>query len=366
MPNHHETQCAAPSATLTDERLFSLCRMYGTQALEARRKFLGLLPEVNRRRLYEKKGFSSIFVFAFRLAGVSEEQVRRVLNLERRFRDKPMLQSLLINGEVSMNKLVHVAAIATPENQEELADKLKLLPKSAIETLARDVRRERDEAAGGVLKCHSRENGNPESLLTGSPIGSEMTTESGMTAGAAEMISGNSSVTDNLDAIQKPLFDCKSVPGNTQTSSIDLDVKLMATLDAEVKSRLMELSQKGIDINDLIIEMLKNREVEIARTKEQISTDVAATTATKASRNIHARVIRVLRREYGKKCSIPNCPHDAKTIHHTQRFAVSRAHDPHFLAPLCHEHHLLAHAADTRFWERRRGVTYGISNSFPI
>jgi len=39
---------------------------------------------------------------------------------------------------VSANKLVRVASIASIENQEILADRVKLLSKSALETLLRD------------------------------------------------------------------------------------------------------------------------------------------------------------------------------------------------------------------------------------
>ena len=38
---------------------------------------------------------------------------------------------MLENGEVSINKLARVVSIATPENEEELAEKVKVLPTSA-------------------------------------------------------------------------------------------------------------------------------------------------------------------------------------------------------------------------------------------
>ena len=77
---------------LTDKKLYELCEKYGASARLWRQKFIGLLPEVNRRRLYEKKGFSSIFEFAAKLCGLSAEQVRLTLNLEKRFENKPVLR----------------------------------------------------------------------------------------------------------------------------------------------------------------------------------------------------------------------------------------------------------------------------------
>src|SRR3989344_3847884 len=102
---------------ITDEKLFQLCKTFGQRALLWRQKFIGLLPEVNRRKLYEKKGFASIFEFAARLGGVSEEQVSCALNLNKRFENKPLLKKMLVNGEVSINKLARVASVATAENQ---------------------------------------------------------------------------------------------------------------------------------------------------------------------------------------------------------------------------------------------------------
>ncbi len=125
-----------------EEKLFALCREYGARALQWRQKFIGLLTEVNHRKLYEKKGFASIFEFAAKLAGVSQEQVRRVLNLGERFEDKPLLKALLENGYVSSNKLARIASVATPENEQFWANQAQLLPQRALETMARDARHE--------------------------------------------------------------------------------------------------------------------------------------------------------------------------------------------------------------------------------
>lgn len=134
---------------LSDQNLFRLCKTYGARALEWRRKFIGLLPEVNRRCLYEKKGFGSIFVFAYKLAGLSEDQVRLALNLERRFEGMPELRGLLVNGEVSVNKLTRVVSIANAENEKFLAGQVRILSNAAVETLVRDVKWVEDMGAGG-------------------------------------------------------------------------------------------------------------------------------------------------------------------------------------------------------------------------
>jgi len=265
---------------LTDNELYKRCQQYGKNTLHWRRKFISLLPEVNRRKLYEKKGFASIFEFAKKLCGLSEEQVRRVLNLEERFKDKPALYQALTSGEVSTNKLARIASVATPENEEFWADKVQQLPNRALETFIRDIK---------------YENG-----------------------------------------LVKPKIETKSVHVHR------------LELEPDVEEELLELQGKGIDVNELLREFLEGRKLEIAREKEELEKIPAK------SRYIPLKIRRHLQKEYGTKCSIKYCTKPAATIHHTQRFALSQTHNPKYLAPLCREHHAIAHTIDAKVQNKKR------------
>ena len=225
---------------------------------------MGLLPEVNRRSLYKKKGCTSIFEFAAKLAGISEEQVRVVLRLEKRFEKTPTLQKLLVAGEVSVHKLARVVSIATPDNEEALAAQVKELPKMALETLIRDQ---------------------------------------------------------------------KSLPGRT------------FTLSAEVQKELDLLHQQGQNVNAILLKLLQERKQKIQEGKDELAENTQPTT----SRYIPVKVRRILKEEFGKKCSIPTCQKPSEEIHHTQRFSLGKSHNPHYLAPLCKGHHQLAHLADLNY-----------------
>lgn len=288
---------------LSDEKLFQLCKRYGEQALHNRRKFIGLLPEVRKRRLYEKKGFSSIFEFAAKLAGISNEQVRVALNLEKKFLDKPILHSLLVTGEVSANKLVRIASIATTQNEPFLATQVQCLSQKAVETLVKDEK-------------------NALSRQT-------------------EFM--------NADSLSEPLFDHKSLRAHSNPEDFLRDVKLLAKLSSEVKNKLMELADKGIDVNQIIVEALVNRDGEIRRQKETIASECGRT----KSRHIPKMIITVLTKEHGNKCSIAGCKRQSEHIHHTQRFALAGTHDPRYLAPLCKAHHEIAHSLDLKMIARK-------------
>ncbi|MFA4815072.1 MAG: hypothetical protein WC924_02815 [Candidatus Gracilibacteria bacterium] len=266
---------------ISDEKLYWLCKRYGRAARLWRQKFIGLLPEVYRRRLYERKGFESIFEFAAKLAGLSQEQVRLALNLEKRFEDKPALKSLLLNGEVSLNKLARVVSIASVDNEKELAEKVRLLSQKTLETLTRDER------------IFEKQNG-----------------------------------------LSRPLFDAKSLRAQT----------LNFELSAELVQQLNELNVQGHDMNTLLLNLLRKRKDHLAKKKQEFSEASQSTN----SRYIPAAVKKILMEEFGIKCSIRTCSHPAKEVHHTQRFGLARTHDPKYLAPLCHEHHTIAHSIDQK------------------
>ncbi|MBU0667552.1 hypothetical protein KJ951_04215 [Patescibacteria group bacterium] len=283
---------------MTDEKLYGLCKQYGACALEARRKFMGLLPEVQRRHLYAKKGFGSVKEFAAKLAGVSEEQVRLVLRLERKFEDKPVLKIALTGGAISVNKLARVASIATTENQEHLAKMASLLPNRALEVFVRDVKEDTRTSLRCVRAMHV--HSNPQ----------------------------------------------QSLP----------DVNLLESMDTDLQKNLIERLKKGIDINQLIKELLQKHDEEIAVEKEELANGENGKVEheKKASRYIPAKIRYHLQSEHGTKCTISTCEKSATTIHHTQRFALSQNHDPNFLAQLCREHHTIAHSIDRTYWEKRQ------------
>lgn len=234
---------------------------------------------MNRRRLYDKKGFGSIFEFAKKLCGLSEEQVRRVLNLEERFKDKPKLHRALVSGEVSVNKLARVTSVVTPENEAFWAEKAKQLPSRALETFLKDIKNEN----------------------------------------------------------QYGLFKPQNVEKSVHVHKLE-----GVNLRPDVLAELLELQRKGIDVNQLLREFLERRRQELAEEKKELGVMPAK------SRYIPVKIRRYLEKEYGKLCSINGCQRPATTIHHTQRFALAENHNPKYLAPLCKDHHIIAHAIDVK------------------
>ncbi len=310
---------------MTDEKLYFLCKKYGNSAKFWRQKFIGLLPEVNRRKLYARKGFSSIFEFAFKLGGLSAEQVRLALNLEKRFENKPILQKLLIKGEASINKLSRVVSIATPENEAELAEKIKLLPQKALETLVRDE------------KILARNSQNP-TFATESQNGLQISFFENKSL-RAQTLNGEES---QAEATQVKISEAeaKSHPHGGLNFQLDKDVTV----------ELNQLHKKGFNVSALLRELLEKRKQNIEDVKEKMSAEIDRN----SSRYIPVKIRNILKQEHGEKCSITSCKKPANTIHHTQRFSLSSNHDPKYLAPLCKEHHTIAHSIDLKFQQKMK------------
>ena len=285
----------ANSQSMTDAELYNLCREYGQAALEARRKFLGLLPEVHRRELWRTKGYGSIREFAAKLAGVSEDQLNEVLHLHRKLHDKPALQAQLISGQVSHNKIARVVAIATPENQSFWAAQTASLSKTALNTLVKDQ---------------------------------------------------------------------KTLPNTLSGQSILPEISSNATIALKAKTveRLNQLKSKGFDLDQLLNQLLDQRESEIAEEKAklgeeqeyraQIYQEFAKRVigpVPKPKRAVPIKIRRVLQQEHGTKCCIATCQKPAKTIHHAIRFSLNGNHDPRYLQPLCPAHHEITHKIDLKY-----------------
>ncbi len=264
----------------SDSQLLLTAIRYGEEARTWRNKFLGLLPEIHRRKLYEQKDFTSITHFAKVIAGVGEEQVRDVIRFEERLREMPALHNLLVQGKVSMHKIEKVLPVVEPENDIFLADQVQLLSCKALSTLAKDIK-------------------YADVKIT--------------------------------DVRNEPIL-----------------ISIAVLLSKEIAEELLELKEKGIDIDAELKQFLEQRKKKIEEEKEKLATSEPA-----ESRHIPSRTRRLLAQEHGTKCAKPGCSKPSQHIHHTARFALTRSHDPHYLAPLCKNHHQIAHTIDQKYQAKK-------------
>ncbi len=128
------------ASRLSDLELYNRCRKYGMNAKVWSRRFAGLLPEVAKRSLHRRKGFTSIQEFAAKVGGMSEYSVERVLQLHLRIKDKPFLLKIFESGTEGWSKIDRVSYIATTETDQFWADQLTKLSKGALELYVQNYR----------------------------------------------------------------------------------------------------------------------------------------------------------------------------------------------------------------------------------
>ena len=113
---------------------------YGATAKEWLRKCALLLPEIHRRRIWEKKGFGSIYEYAGKLAGMSKSAVEEALWVVGRVEDKPEL--LRVIEKKGVGAVRPVASIATIETAEFWAEKASLMSIHTLQTYVHEAKRE--------------------------------------------------------------------------------------------------------------------------------------------------------------------------------------------------------------------------------
>ena len=111
-------------------------------------------------------------------------------------------------------------------------------------------------------------------------------------------------------------------------------------------------------LGDFLLSFLKKLQQQIVQIQTfflqlQQKEAICETLEDAKSRPVPARTKKVLAKEHGSKCSIATCKKPAQELHHTQTFALSKRHDPRYLAPLCREHHIIAHTINLRAREKR-------------
>ncbi len=281
---------------LSDKDLYARCQEYGLNARVWRRRFAGLLPEVQQRELHRRRGYGSLYEFAFKLAGMSSASVDKVLNLASKLEDKPVLREQLESGSQGWSKIEKVAFIATPETDKEWAEKVEKMSAHAL---------------GAFVEIQRR-----------------VLTENG-----------------NIPA-QTDVGELRNNPKFQQWGSMTFPVSPEIEKQLRLKKYRLEKEQ-GITLtyNDLLKLLMEGSDSKEAQVVIQVCPECAARKAAESQgRAIPVLVRRVLQATYHGFCAFPTCTKPATSLHHTKRFFLNPEHDPKSIVPLCKNHERLIHS----------------------
>lgn len=253
---------------------------YGVNAKEWLRKCVLMLPEIDERRIWAKRGFGSLFEYAAKLAGMSKNQVYDALRIVRKVEDKPALKKII--EEKGVNAIRPVIPIVTQENQEFWAEKARELTRPELEIYVKNFREQ-------LVRQNSFSNENNRSDFC--------------TCTTAQ-------------------------PVKIPTTTVTMD------LTPETLKQLEKLKGKGTWEEAMKLLLQSRIEKLDSEKPEPVKTE---------SRYIPTKVRQfILKRDNGY-CAFPGCTKPYHEIHHVQGFSIDGTHDPDKMFLLCKTHHDLAH-----------------------
>ncbi|MBI5152508.1 hypothetical protein HZA39_03165 [Candidatus Peregrinibacteria bacterium] len=283
---------AAINTKITDKILHDRFTQYGKNAREWLRKCALLLPEIEKREIWRKRGFPNIYEYARILAGMSANAVNDALRILKKAEDKPALQRVI--EEKGINAVRPVIAIATSETASFWAEKAREMGKHTLEVYVKEFQKMQQqelEAAGWYID--KTQNNNQSIFRTG--------TENRQTQALFPEI--------KTETIQMEI--------NPRTADELRKLKGSGNWD--------ELMQKFIE---LYKEKLEAEKPEAVRSE---------------SRYVPVAIERHALAKTNNTCAFPGCNRPYEILHHTARFSLTHEHNPDALVPLCKAHEQLAH-----------------------
>jgi hypothetical protein len=275
---------------MTDKQLYNLCQQYGREARKWKNKFIALLPEVYKRRLYRKKGFCSIHEFAAKIAGVSKNVVDQTLRVFEKTKDLPELQSKI--EKHGIHKVRVVSNIANKETDKFWADNVEELSKGALELKVQKIRN--SDPGIGTPKCE-----NPDQQA-------------------------------QIDLFEQS----RDTPNMSTRQRFGMDLDLETIIQFRLVKQKFEKERGEALCWDDVIKMAAEillKEKLVREYKQKPS----------KSRPIPAKK----RREMPKVCEIEGCNKPAEEVHHEEPWSIFKSHKN--IKAVCKGHHELEHQSDS-------------------
>ncbi|MFM8313633.1 MAG: HNH endonuclease [Deltaproteobacteria bacterium] len=128
---------------IQDEELLISCKQQVLIEKSATAKVLEYLTEIDRRKLWIKEGYASMYDFCIRYLGYSEGEANRRIQAARLSQRVEEVKPLLEQGEVSLTSLTLLAPVLTQENAKELLPKVMGKSSREVEALIEEYFPER-------------------------------------------------------------------------------------------------------------------------------------------------------------------------------------------------------------------------------
>ncbi|MDD3861947.1 MAG: hypothetical protein PHP74_03620 [Candidatus Gracilibacteria bacterium] len=317
-----------PTAFLNTADLHKQFLLLGRERNKITYKLLALLPQIYKRKIYEKHGFATIYEYAGKLAGLSHSTVEKSLKLEKKLENKPLLQKAIETRGV--HKVAIIANLATPETEKMFVDKITNMSKPALQQLSKELRGkitgkiqttwqiEMDEEMMKMFLKLKKNLGKFGSELSNKEAMRRMLKKwEEMSEGKEPKVVMGKNVKPQTQAKKK-----QEIPGENKRCPSNL------TCHSREGGNLPQFSATNSIDSRLRGNDTATRSTRFAR-------------FAPASRYIPIAKKRLILAQTNGGCAHPNCQNPAQIFHHQQRFFQTKNHES--IISLCKIHHEFAH-----------------------
>ena len=132
----------------SEQEIVSRLKTLGSRIVFAKRRFVAMMPEINRRRIYLKLNYDNIYDLARIEAEFTAPVVRRIINTGNRIQPFPAFRRLFENSDIGWTKFETISKVLDSENAVDFLWHLKNnTPKKALEEIADEIKRQRKQKA---------------------------------------------------------------------------------------------------------------------------------------------------------------------------------------------------------------------------
>jgi hypothetical protein len=118
---------------IQDDELLIICKEQVLIEKKATSKVLEYLNEIDKRKIWVKEGYSSLYDFCVRYLGYSEGEANRRIQAGRLTQRVEAVKPLLEKGEVSLTSLTLLSPVLTKENAKTILPKVIGKPTREVE-----------------------------------------------------------------------------------------------------------------------------------------------------------------------------------------------------------------------------------------
>ncbi len=348
-------------STISDGNLYRVFRALAGRSKDYQDRLWGLLPEIRRRGLYRRFGYSSIEEFAQRMCRMKRGTIREFFRVYAKVEPCPLCNELFVSAKVGWTKFQAIAGELDPSKDAHWARFVQVLNKVSLR-----------ELCGNWQRQESGEESDPSALQ---PVNtySDLRFHSTDAEDFHRYVKHRRRVTGRHHSHSEVLrhlieLAAKEIRVEAKTAS-----KANAALfgynrvvhDDPLSQRLFRITHAG-HVAALEDEGTGGQETAdeihlssaFAQAKEAAAAYVvrmekrkrgsgygvkAPAEERKASRNIPKAVREFHELRSGGYCTVGGCNRRVDALHHLERFSENPVPEPDLLVPLCRIHHDLVH-----------------------